>query len=86
MVLVAASRTAAKASGNRSSRDSPLANRSLRVLVSFLSSSSDSCWNSVSREFTALVRDLSLARTLPSPARRILSKTDAKMRSKSDGK
>lgn len=43
IVLVAASRTAAKASGRRSSSDSPLAKRSLRTWVSFFSSSSDSC-------------------------------------------
>jgi hypothetical protein len=33
-----------------------------------------------------LVRALSFARVLPSPARRTLSKIDAKMRSKSIGK
>ncbi len=72
-VRLAASRTVAKASGSRSSRDSPSAYRCLYWSVSARNSASLSAMKSSSIELIWSAIRRSLRRILPSPARRTLS-------------
>src|SRR6478609_6538506 len=76
-VRLAASRTAANASGRRSSSDSPLLYRSRSSTVSCISSSSVSSLKSSSSAFTALAYASSRRRVRPSPTRRTFSSTEA---------
>src|SRR3954465_9120817 len=72
-VRLAASRTAANASGSRSSRLSPSAIRARNLSVSSRSSASDSPTKSSSRAFTCEARPSNRLRVRPSPARMSLS-------------